>query len=157
MTSSDDDEKAPPAPVAGRYEGPARAAPYPLSRMAPSFSLVDVAQQIQAADQTLATMTGGKLSLIADQIQRLQSEARAILEKAKRDAELHRVSCQFVKKPGGIYHLYRRADGVLWFSRLAPEEWVTPQAQTFEGTYLLELDQSFTRIDVSDGSLEQSR
>ena len=147
---SDEDQKP---PVAGRYEGPARAAPYQLSRMAPSFSLVDVAQQIQAADQTLATMTGGKLSLIAEQIQRLQSEARAILEKAKRDAELHRVSCQFVKKPGGIYHLYRREDGVLWFSRLAPEEWVTPQAQTFEGTYLLELDQSFTRID----SVEESR
>jgi hypothetical protein len=147
--SNDDDkpDSAPPAPVAGRYDGPSRAAPYPLSRMAPSFSLVDVAQQIQAADQTLATMTGGKLSLIADQIQRLQAEARAILDKAKRDAELHRVSCQFVKKPGGIYHLYRRADGVLWFSRLAPEEWVTPQAQTFEGSYLLELDQSFTRVD----------
>lgn len=150
---SDDDENAPPEPIPGRYDGPARAAPYPLSRMAPSFSLVDVAQQIQAADQTLATMTGGKLSLIADQIQRLQSEARAILEKAKRDAELHRVSCQFVKTPGGIYHLYRRADGVLWFSRLAPEEWVTPQAQTFEGSYLLELDQSFTRVD----SVEETR
>lgn len=156
MSDSNDDEKptpaeAPPEPVAGRYAGPARAAPYPLSRMAPSYSLVDVAATIQAADQTLATMTGGKLTLIADQIQRLQQEARSILEKAKRDAELHRVSCQFVKKPGGIYHLYRREeDGVLWFSRLAPEEWVTPQAQTFEGTYLLELDQSFTRIDTTE-------
>src|SRR4051812_30147785 len=100
-----DDANERPEPVAGRYDGPSRAAPYPLSRMAPSFSLVDVAQQIQAADQTLATMTGGKLTLIADQIQRLQAEARAILEKAKRDAELHRVSCQFEKKPGGVYHL----------------------------------------------------
>jgi len=148
---SDDDKpveaKPPPEPVAGRYEGPARSAPYPLSRMAPSYSLVDAAQQIQAADQTLATMTGGKLSLIADQIQRLQAEARSILEKAKRDAELHRVSCQFVKRPGGVYHLYRRAEGTLWFSRLAPEEWVTPQTHTFEGTYQLELDQSFTRLD----------
>jgi hypothetical protein len=91
-------------------------------------------------------MTGGKLELIAQQIQALQAEARNILEKAKRDAELHRVSCAFVKKPGGIYHLYKRADGVLWFSRLAPEEWVTPQPQTFEGTYQLELDQSYTRL-----------
>lgn len=153
---SDDDDSEPPrprplpVPVAGRYEGPSRAAPYPLSRMAPSFSLVDVAQAIQAADQTLATMTSGKLSLIADQIQRLQAEARGILEKAKRDAELHRVSCAFEKRPGGVYHLYRRATGELWFSRLAPEEWVTPQAQTFEGTYLLELDQSFTRVDTTE-------
>jgi len=143
---SDDNDDSRPAPVPGRYEGPANAAPYPLSRMAPSFSLVDVAATIQAADQTLATMTGGKLELIAQQIQALQAEARNILEKAKRDAELHRVSCAFVKKPGGIYHLYKRADGVLWFSRLAPEEWITPQAQTFEGTYQLELDQSYTRL-----------
>lgn len=151
MTNDDDNananDKPPPKPVEGRYQGPAHASPYPLSRMAPSFDLVDVAKTIQQADQTLATMTGGKLSLIADQIARLQAEARAILDKAKRDAELHRVSCLFQKKPGGTYHLYRREDGTLWFSRLAPEEWVTPQAQTFEGTYLLELDQSFTRLD----------
>lgn len=142
--------RPPPEVDPGRYDGPARAAPYPMSRMAPAFDLVNVAAAIQAADQTLATMTSGKLGLIADQIKRLQSEALAILEKAKRDAELHRVSCAFVKQPGGSYHLYRRADGVLWFSRLAPEEWVTPQAQTYEGTYVLELDQSFTRIDESD-------
>jgi len=143
--------RPPPVVDPGRYDGPARSAPYPISRMAPAFDLVNVAAAIQAADQTLATMTGGKLGLIADQIKRLQSEALAILEKAKRDAELHRVSCNFVKTPGGTYHLYRRQeDGVLWFSRLAPEEWVTPQPQTFEGTYVLELDQGFTRIDVRE-------
>ncbi|MBX3226390.1 MAG: DUF2452 domain-containing protein [Labilithrix sp.] len=153
---SDDDD--PPRPMTspppevdpGRYDGPARAAPYPLSRMAPAFDLVNVAAAIQAADQTLATMTGGKLNLIADQIKRLQAEAHALLAKAKRDAELHRVSCAFEKKPGGTYHLYRRADGALWFSRLAPEEWLTPQPQTYEGTYVLELDQSFTRIDSTE-------
>ena len=152
MCVSDDNAPRPmtrPPPVVdpGRYDGPARAAPYPMSRMAPAYDLVNVAAAIQAADQTLATMTSGKLGLIADQIKRLQTEAFAILEKAKRDAELHRVSCAFEKKPGGTYHLYRRADGVLWFSRLAPEEWVTPQPQTYEGTYVLELDQSFTRVD----------
>lgn len=142
---------APPPEIdPGRYDGPARAAPYPLSRTAPAYDLVDVAAQIQAADQTLATMTGGKLGLIADQIARLQDQARALLERARRDAELHRAECSFVKKPGGIYHLYRRADGTTWFSRLAPEEWRTPQAQTFEGTYRLELDMGFTRLDIDD-------
>ena len=142
---------APPPDVdAGRYEGPARAAPYPLSRMAPAYDLVDVAAQIQKADQTLATMTGGKLGVIAEQIGRLQEQARVLLEKAQRDAELHRAQCRFEKKPGGEYHLYRRTDGELWFSRLAPDEWVTPQAQTFEGTFRLELDMSFTRIDIPE-------
>lgn len=150
----DDDWKpmtAPPALVdPGRYEGPARAAPYPMSRMAPAYDLVNVAAQIQAADETLATMTGGKLGLIADQIARLQDQARALLERAKRDADLHRAECSFVKKPGGVYHLYQRDDGTRWFSRLAPDEWLTPQPQSFEGTYRLELDMGFTRLDVHD-------
>lgn len=144
-------EKAPPVVDPGRYDGPARSAPYPLSRMAPSYDLVNVAARIQEADQTLATMTGGKLGVIAEQIARLQEQARTLLEKARRDAELHRAQCSFEKKPGGTYHLYRRtADGVLWFSRLGPEEWVTPQPQSFEGTFRLELDMSFTRLDAED-------
>ena len=142
---------APPPEIdPGRYDGPSRAAPYPLSRTAPAYDLVDVAAQIQKADQTLATMTGGKLGVIAEQIARLQSQARVLLEKARRDSELHRAACRFEKKPGGIYHLYRRTDGALWFSRLAPDEWVTPQAQSFEGTFRLELDMSFSRLDVPE-------
>jgi hypothetical protein len=169
---SDDDrlkpmETPPPVVDPGRYEGPARSAPYALSRTAPTYDLVDVAAQIQKADETLATMTGGKLGVIAEQIARLQEQARVLLEKARRDAELHRAECSFEKKPGGEYHLYRRTaqapqerlrtahrpehtEGELWFSRLAPNEWVTAQAQTFEGTYRLELDMSFTRIDVGE-------
>jgi hypothetical protein len=138
---------APPPEVdPGRYTGLARAAPYPLTRTAPAYDLVDVAAEIQRADQTLATITGGKLGLIAEQIARLQEQARALMEKARHDAALHRVRCSFEKKPGGVYHLYRR-EGELWFSRLAPDEWVTPQPQTFEGSYTLELDMSFRRLD----------
>lgn len=137
----------------GRYQGPARSAPYPLSRMAPAYDLVNVAAQIQSADQALATITGGKLGLIAEQIAQLQDQARVLLEKARRDAELHHVKCQFEKKPGGVYHLYRKDDdGQLWFSRLAPDEWTRPQPQTFEGTYRLELDMSFTRLDTSEAA-----
>lgn len=95
-------------------------------------------------------MTGGKLGVIAEQIGRLQEQARLLLEKARRDAELHRAQCSFEKKPGGEYHLYRKTSGELWFSRLAPDEWLTPQPQTFEGTFRLELDMSFTRIDVPE-------
>ena len=73
-----------------RYDGPSHAAPYGLSRMAPAYDLVDVAAQIQKADETLATMTGGKLAVIAEQIAKLQEQARHLLERARRDAELHR-------------------------------------------------------------------
>lgn len=118
--------------------------------MAPSYDLVDVAKTIQAADTTLATMTGGKLAILAEQIEALRAQAAALLEKARRDAELHRAKCSFEKKPGGVYHLYRTPDGGTWFSRIAPEEWVTKRDQTFEGSYRLELDMSFTRLDVAE-------
>jgi hypothetical protein len=96
----------------------------------------------------LATTTGGKLGLIAERIRRLQDRARSLLERAKRDAELHRARCSFEKKPGGVYHLYRKDDGGRWFSLIAPDEWVRPQPQTFEGSFQLEADMSFTRVDV---------
>ncbi len=157
---TDDDSNAPKPlahppklPDPGRYEGPARAAPYALSRMAPSFALVDVAAEIEKADAMLATVTGGKLGVIADQIRHLQEQARALLERAQRDAALHRARCRFEKKAGGIYHLYRaHADDTQWFSLLGPEEWLRPQPQTYEGSYRLESDQSFTRLDVPDAA-----
>jgi hypothetical protein len=156
--TKDDDENEKPSPLAhppklpdaGYYDGPSRAAPYALSRMAPSFSLVDVAAEIEKADSMLATTTGGKLGLIADQIRKLQEQARLMLERAKRDADLHRARCSFEKKPGGVYHLYVKDDGERWFSLLAPEEWLRPQPQTFEGTYRLEADMSFTRLDLAE-------
>lgn len=155
MTNDDENERPTPLahppklPDRGFYDGPARAAPYGLSRLAPSFSLVDVAGEIEKADAMLATTTGGKLGLIANQIRHLQEQARALLERAQRDAELHRARCAFEKKAGGVYHLYRKDDdGQRWFSLLAPEEWLRPQPQTYEGTYRLEGDMGFTRLDV---------
>ena len=152
----DDDQSEQPRPLTrppklpdeGYYAGSTRAAPYALSRMAPSFSLVDVAAEIEKADAMLATTTGGKLGLIADQIRRLQEQARSLLERARRDAELHRARCSFEKKPGGVYHLYLKDDGERWFLLIGPEEWIRPQPQTFEGTYRLEADMAFTRLDV---------
>jgi len=144
VSDEPNDKKQPLA----RYEGPSRAAPYPLSRMAPAFDLVDTAREIQRADETLATMTGGKLSLIAEQIRHLQVQAKELLEKARRDLELHRARCHFEKKPGDVYHLYREDDsGVLFFSLLGPREWSLPQRHTFVGSYRLEMDQSFSPVE----------
>ena len=157
---ADDRERAPDAPerpvpseasatplVPGRYAGPSHAAPYALSRLAPSFDLVDLAREIERADTTLANVAEGKLALIAKQMEALRAEAREILERGKRDAMLHRVACSFEKRIGGVVHLYRRDDGSLWFSLMAPHEWTTARAQTFVGSYRLEPDMSFTLVD----------
>lgn len=154
------DEREPPTALAdgprlpdrGVYDGPTRSAPYGLTRLAPAYSLVDVAAEIERADTQLATVTTGKLSLIAEQIRALQERARGLMDRAQRDAKLHRVRCNFEKKPGGIYHLYERADGTSWFSLFAPDEWTLPQAQTFRGSYRLEMDMSFSRIDERESA-----
>lgn len=135
--------KEPPAPIPGRYTGPSALAPYAMSRLAPHYELVNLAHEIEKADAQVATMTGGKLLLIAEQIRALQDKAKELLEKAQADALLHRAKCNFEKRPGGIYHLYREPDGSQWFSLIGPEEWRTG-APDFVGTYRLEADMSFT-------------
>jgi hypothetical protein len=134
-----------------RYQGPARAAPYPLSRLSAAFDLVDVAREIQQADATIAAVAQGELTVIAEQIRALQDKARAVLARVHADRELHRAQCNFEKKPGQTYHLYRREDGVLYFSLLGPDEWRLKHAQTFVGSYRLEPDQSWTPLgEVQD-------
>lgn len=127
---------------------PDRASPYPVSRLAPAFDLVDIAREIQDADRVLGAVVGGQLDVIAEQIRALQDKARSLLARAERDGELHRATCQFKKRPGATYHLYRRPNGELFFSMISPAEWGAQTPHPFEGSYRLELDMSFTRVDV---------
>ena len=105
------------------HQGADRSAPYPVSRMAPSFDLINLAEEICQADITLATHATGKLHLIAKQIKALQDEARQVLEQTQRDQLLHRAQCNFKRQPGKIYHLYQKLNGTSYFSMLAPVEW----------------------------------
>jgi hypothetical protein len=142
--ATEDDENAAPR---GALVVPERAMPYPVSRLAPRFDLVDVARQIQDADHMLGTVAGAQLDLIAEQIRRLQADARTILERARTSAELHRAACNFQKKAGATYHLYRREDGQRYLSMLSPEEWGGRPPHPFEGSFRLELDMSFTAVE----------
>ena len=126
-----------------RHHGPDSTSPYPVSRLAPAFQLVDVAREIQQADSMLSEMVGSKLELIAHQIRSLQEQARAILEKAELDAAMHRATCRFQKRIGQVYHLYERPDGRRYVSMLSPEEWGTPPHR-HAGSFRLEPDMSWT-------------
>jgi hypothetical protein len=140
----EDDRSDPPD---GERALATRSAPYPMSRLAPRFDLVDIAAEIQRADETISVVTSSKLELIRKQILALQEEARAVLDEAARAARLHRARCNFRKQPGHVYHLYRRGEDDLYFSMLSPEEWGQKPPHAYEGSYRLESDQSFTRID----------
>ncbi len=135
----------------GKHDGPARTSPYPVSRLAPAVELVDVAREIERADHAIGNVVGGKLEVIARQIRALQEEAQGILERARRDLDLHRATCSFHKRAGQVYHLYERASGDLYFSMLAPADWGGAPPHPFLGSFRLEADHSWTPAEEIEG------
>lgn len=128
----------------GKHEGPDHSSPYPVSRLAAPIDLVDAAHEIAKADETIKSHVGGKLKVIAEQMRALRDQAQTIVENAQRDAELHRAVCRFPKRPGHVYHLYRRPDGSTYFSMLSPDEWGGEPPHEAAGSFRLEADLSWT-------------
>lgn len=108
----DVDDTKPDSP----HSGPDQSVPYPVSRPAPAFDSVDLAAETAQADVVIGQRVSSQLQVIADQVKPLQARAKKILEQARQDARLHQARCAFRRLPGKVYHLYRRADGVLEFS-----------------------------------------
>ncbi|XP_069171493.1 uncharacterized protein C1orf50 homolog isoform X5 [Procambarus clarkii] len=84
---------------------------------------------------------------LATEIQKvrfLQEQARKVLQEAKENADLHHIPCNFVKKPGNIYHIYRRQSGQKYFSIINPKEWGSTCPHEYLGSYRLEHDHSWT-------------
>lgn len=123
------------------------ASPYPVSRLAPSFGLVDLAREIARADAMLSNRAGAKLQVIARQVRLLQEQAREILQETRRDQQLHRARCNFQKRPGHLYHLYRNAQDETILSLLSPEDWRGRPPHRFEGSFRLESDGSWTPLE----------
>merc|ERR1711963_198010 len=88
--------------------------------------------------------SGSKLSVIAEQVRFLQQQAKAVLEEANLNAELHHIACNFKKVPGKIYYVYRREEsGAKYMSMISPEEW-GENCPDFDAAYKLENDMTFT-------------
>lgn len=123
------------------------ASPYPVSRLAPAFDLVDAAKAIQEASGALALFADARLRGLAEQVRALEAEARRVLEETHRSLELHRVECRFTKRPGHVYHAYERPDGSRYLSMLSPAEWAGRAPHAHLGSYRLEADQTFTPLE----------
>lgn len=136
------------------HEGPDYSSPYPVSRLAPSFGLVDLATEIEKADQLVNTRVSAKLKTIAGQVKMLQEEAKKILSEAHEDQMLNHAKCNFSKIPGKVYHLYRDRRGQLNFSMLSPSDWHGRSPQEFVGSYRLELDGSWKNMATEDKAEE---
>ena len=139
------------------HQGADHSAPYPVSRLAPSFCLSDLAREIEQADQMVSTRLSAQLQVIATQVKALQAQAREILEQAQADQRLHHARCAFRRIPGHVYHLYEEADGTLGFSMLSPDDWRGRPPKPFIGSYRLQPDMSWTPADNGLDGHEESR
>ncbi|NP_001088694.1 uncharacterized protein C1orf50 homolog [Xenopus laevis] len=117
---------------------------YQTNRMGDPSDLVELAQQVQKADDFIRANACNRLTVIAEQIRMLQEQARRVLEEAKRDADLHHAACNVVKKPGNIYYLYQRESGQRYFSILSPKDWGPSCPHEFLAAYKLQHDMSWT-------------
>ncbi|XP_037005280.1 uncharacterized protein C1orf50 homolog [Artibeus jamaicensis] len=124
--------------------GLALVSPYHTHRAGDPLDLVALAEQVQKADEFVRANATNKLTVIAEQIQHLQEQARKVLEDARRDADLHHAACNIVKRPGNIYYLYKRESGQQYFSIISPKEWGTSCPHDFLGAYKLQHDLSWT-------------
>jgi len=132
------------------HRGAAHSSPYPVSRLAPGFGLVDLAREIEQADQMVSARLGAQLQVIAEQVKALQAQAREILQQARADQRLHHARCAFRRIPGRVYHLYEQPDGGLAFSMLSPGDWRGQPPKPFLGSYRLESDMSWTPAGAAD-------
>lgn len=81
---------------------------------------------ILQADNFVKANACGKLQIIAEQMRFLHQQAQRVLLEAKDNTSLHHATCNFVKHPGKIYHLYQRESGQSYFSMLSPEVNLNP-------------------------------
>jgi hypothetical protein len=129
------------------HTGAALSSPYPVSRLAAQIDLVDIARELERADEAVNLRVTAKLEVIAEQIRALQAEARRVLETAQHDHALHHARCNFKRIPGQTYHLYRKPDGSTYFSMVAPRDWGGSPPHDFVGSYRLEPDLSWVPAD----------
>lgn len=111
--------------------------------------LVELATEIQKANDFVTANACNKLQMIAEQMRFLYKQAEEVLSETKQNMDLHYATCNFVKQPGNIYHLYQRESGQCYLSILSPEEWGNsgPQ-QSYKGSFRLEQDHSWTPLEA---------
>jgi len=113
--------------------------------MGTQMDLVELAEQVQKADEFTRATAGSKLSVIAEQVRFLQEQARKVLEDARINSLLHKTSCNFKKIPGKVYYVYkqRKNPDQEFISMISPQEWGASGPE-FVAAYRLEHDMSWT-------------
>jgi len=116
------------------------------NRMGDPNDLVELAAVVQKGNEFVRANATNKLTVIAEQIKFLQEQAHKALEEAKKDSDLHHAACNIVKKPGTMYHMYKRESGQKYLSILSPKEWGASCPHEHLGSWRLEYDMSWTPL-----------
>ncbi|CAH8561948.1 unnamed protein product [Dicrocoelium dendriticum] len=119
-------------------------------KIATSTDLVDLAHQIQSCEQFVNSNACARLHLIIDQMQHLKRQAETILHDLKRDMEIHRLPCNFIKKPGTVYHVYERPEGTKYMGLLSPEDWGSNCPHKYISSYKLLPDMTWLPVAQLD-------
>ncbi|CAL8079798.1 unnamed protein product [Calicophoron daubneyi] len=109
--------------------------------------LVELAKQIECCQRSVQASASSRLHVIVKQMQYLKEQAEIILKEAQRDVELHKIPCNFLKKPGNVYYVYVRKDGSKFFSMLSPQEWGPSCPATYSAAYKLMPDMTWIPED----------
>lgn len=121
---------------------------YPTRTLDPPITIVEQAKEIEKAQETIKSSVNSKLDVIVKQIRSLQEEAKRIVDEANENIELHKVSCNFEKRPGETIHLYEKeGSNSLYFSRLSPGDWSGNPPNRYLGSYIMEYDRSFKMVE----------
>ncbi|VDP88121.1 unnamed protein product [Echinostoma caproni] len=112
-------------------------------KIATPTDLIEIARQIQECEQYVSANTCSRLHMIVKQMKNLKKEAEQILKNCQRDIEVHKLPCNFVKKPGNTYYVYQRSDGTKYLGLLSPEEWGPSCPSAFLGAYKLMPDMTW--------------
>ncbi|THD19975.1 hypothetical protein D915_009378 [Fasciola hepatica] len=116
-------------------------------KIATATDFVEIAKQIQDCEQYVSANACSRLHLIVKQMQYLKKQAEEILAQCQRDVEVHKLPCNFVKKPGNTYYVYQRPDGSNYLSLLSPEEWGPSCPNIYLGAYKLMPDMTWKSED----------
>lgn len=123
---------------------------YPTSRADAPIRLVDKAQEIENATQSIQNGVHQKLDIILNEIRHLQKMAKDIIEKAENDIALHQIPCNFEKKTGDVIYLYLKNSKNKkehYFSRLSPKDWNFQPLDEYKGAYEIQFDMSYKKLD----------
>lgn len=85
-----------------------------------------------------------KLKVLFKQLENIKNEINDVITESLETDALNDIRCNFKKKPGNTYYLYKNPQETLFFSILSPNEWSNTK-NTFIGAYFYDYDLTFNK------------